>query len=59
MLRKFARPEREEEKFEDFQADDGSPHYGTFIHGGLSGRFPELSVLSGACGSVVVKALRY
>ena len=36
MLEKFAVPEPEEEKFEDLQVDGGSPHYGTFVRGGLS-----------------------
>lgn len=43
MFRKFARPDPEEEKFEDLQADGGSPHCGTFVQGGLSDTFPELS----------------
>jgi len=40
-----ALPEPEEEKFEDLQADGSSPHYGTFVLGGLGNRFPELSVM--------------
>jgi len=43
MLGKFALPEPEEEKFEDLQADGGSPRCGTFVHGGLSDKFPERS----------------
>ena len=46
MLRKLALPDPVEEKFEDLQADGGSPHYGTFVHGGLGDKFLELSFKS-------------
>ena len=36
VLGKFALPEQE---------GGGSPHYGTFVHCGLSDKFPEISVM--------------